>query len=264
MGGGRRARPGQCPATLDPKKPTRLVIFATPNGNTIEQTLGCAQADGLDWHFDIQHVAAQVRKLREVPPEENVVLACVEAEGLSWPAWKRKHARRPGAHPHGRRDDPRLAAGEVACGSRSPATAAAAASCSASSTAATRSPTESIASSSSTPTTLLRRRQARRQAARVAEGRATARLVVIAYDDREITLNGKRVVGPDGGTFRATSGCARGSRRTSPSPNRRAGDIVTRTALDGRLALLVHANPKNRILHTALVGEMNGLLRGPT
>src|SRR5262245_31343607 len=51
--------------SFDPKKPTRLVIFATPNGNTIEQTLGCGKADGLDWHFDIQHVAAQVRRLRE-------------------------------------------------------------------------------------------------------------------------------------------------------------------------------------------------------
>src|SRR4030095_1729694 len=70
------------PAALDPKKPTRLVIYATPNGNTIEQTLGCATADGLDWHFDIQHVAAQVRKLRDVSPNENIVLPCMEDAGL--------------------------------------------------------------------------------------------------------------------------------------------------------------------------------------
>src|SRR4051812_39630187 len=56
------------PAKLDRSKPTRLVIFATPNGNTIEQTLGCAKAPGLDWHFDIQHVAAQIRRLREMSP----------------------------------------------------------------------------------------------------------------------------------------------------------------------------------------------------
>ena len=54
------------PEVVDPKRPTRLVIYATPNGNTIEQTLGCGKADGLDWHFDIQHVAAQVRRLREL------------------------------------------------------------------------------------------------------------------------------------------------------------------------------------------------------
>src|SRR3954464_12851591 len=36
------------------------------------------------------------------------------------------------------------------------------------------------------------------------KGDASRRLVVIAYDDREITLNGKKVVGPTGGTYRAT------------------------------------------------------------
>ena len=30
------------------------------------------------------------------------------------------------------------------------------------------------------------------------------RLIVLAYDDREIMLDGKKVVGPTGGTFRAT------------------------------------------------------------
>ena len=138
---------------FDPKRPTRLVIYATPNGNTIEQTLGCATADGLDWHFDIQHVAAQVRKLRERLAEREhrprvrrgrrAELAGVEAE---------VHGR-PGARPQGRRDAPRLAARRQRARSRSPGTAAAGASCSASSTAATRSPTRSSASSSSTPTT---------------------------------------------------------------------------------------------------------------
>jgi hypothetical protein len=73
------------PERIDPKRPTRLVIHATPNGNTIEQTLGCAKAEGLDWHFDIQHVAAQVRRLREASPGENIVLACIEAEVLTGP-----------------------------------------------------------------------------------------------------------------------------------------------------------------------------------
>src|SRR3989442_1700607 len=74
------------PATLDPNKPTLLIIYATPNGNTIEQTLGCAKADGVDWHFDIQHVAAQVRRLRELDARENIVLAVTQAPKLSWPA----------------------------------------------------------------------------------------------------------------------------------------------------------------------------------
>jgi len=79
------------PGDLRPDAPTRVVFFATPNGNTIEQTLGCRAAPGLDWHYDIQHVAAQIRKLREIAPEENIVLACLEAEGLSWPSWRARH-----------------------------------------------------------------------------------------------------------------------------------------------------------------------------
>ena len=50
----------QVPEPL-PAGARRLVLYATPNGNTIEQTLGCATAPGRDWHFDTQHVAAQVR-----------------------------------------------------------------------------------------------------------------------------------------------------------------------------------------------------------
>src|SRR5262245_24198657 len=50
------------PLNIDAAKPTRLVFFATPNGNTIEQTLGCQAIPGLDWHYDIQHIAAQTRR----------------------------------------------------------------------------------------------------------------------------------------------------------------------------------------------------------
>src|SRR5262245_24292714 len=42
-----------------PARATRLVIFALPNGNTIEQTLGSKMVEGMNWHYDIQHVLAQ-------------------------------------------------------------------------------------------------------------------------------------------------------------------------------------------------------------
>ena len=90
------------------------------------------------------------------------------------------------------------------------------------------------------------------------------RLVVIAYDDRKITLNGKPVIGPDGGTFRATERMRSRFAKDVDFTRTAMGDFVAHTGLDGRIALLVHTNPKNRILHTALVGEMNGLLRGLT
>ena len=86
------------PGVFDSKKPTRLIFYATPNGNSIEQTLGADVALGAakssespdSWRFAIQHVAAQIRRLREVTPDENIVLVCAEAEDLSWPAWKRR------------------------------------------------------------------------------------------------------------------------------------------------------------------------------
>jgi hypothetical protein len=96
------------------------------------------------------------------------------------------------------------------------------------------------------------------------KGDGTRRLVVIAYDDRKVTLDGKPVVGPDGGTFRATERMRTRLARDETFTSSKGGDIESCTAMDGRIALLVHANPKNIILHTALVGEMNGLLRGLT
>jgi hypothetical protein len=250
------------PAKFDPKKPTRLVIYATPNGNTIEQTLGCAPTDGLDWHFDVQHVAAQVRKLREVLPNENVVLVCVEADGLSWPAWKRKYKDGParvlkvvetlrgwvpsenvrvtlaghsggGSFLFGVLDSADALPGFVDC-------------------VVFLDANYSYADADKHGDKLLA----------WLKGDRARRLVVIAYDDRNITLNGKPIIGPDGGTFRATERMHKRFATDVTFAESTADDIVSRTALDGRLALLVHTNPKNRILHTALVGEMNGLLRG--
>ena len=70
-------------------RPRVLVVFATPNGNTIEQSLGCAATKELDWRFDIQHVAAQMRRLREIDAEHEFVLAVVQAPQLSWPTFRR-------------------------------------------------------------------------------------------------------------------------------------------------------------------------------
>ena len=76
------------PQVMHPDRPTLVIFFATPNGNTIEQTMGCAMTPDLDWHFDIQHIAAQTRVLRDIDRTRNIVLVCMEAEGLSWPTWR--------------------------------------------------------------------------------------------------------------------------------------------------------------------------------
>ena len=64
-----------------------LVLFALPNGNTIEQTFGKRLQEGDDWHYDIQHIGAQTRFLRQVISDRTVVVAYLENQRKSWPAW---------------------------------------------------------------------------------------------------------------------------------------------------------------------------------
>lgn len=252
------------PQSFDAKKPTRLIVFATPNGNTIEQTLGCGKAPGQDYRFDIQHVAAQVRALQAGRPRENVVLVCTEAEGLSWPAWKKKFKDGParvrkavetfrGWVPG---DTVKLSlAGHSGGGSFL---------------------FGYLDSHDALPADLERvvfldanysYSDADRHGDKLLAwltGDAARRLVVVAYDDRKVTYNGKPVVGPDGGTFRATERMRARFAKDTPLTESTAGDFTHAVGLNGRVALHVHTNPKNVILHTALVGEMNGLLRAMT
>ncbi|MCB9881784.1 MAG: hypothetical protein H6834_08350 [Planctomycetes bacterium] len=246
------------PAERVPSRPWTVLFFATPNGNTLEQTLGCRPAPGLDWHYDIQHVAAQVRRLREVAPDENLVLACLEAEGLSWPAWRARHGgggagvraivqsvldALPGDDAHvvlsGHSGGGSFLWGFIEDGDALPNTV------------------ERIVFL-----------DANYSYSDELHGRklltwlehASTHLVVLAYDDREITYQGKKVIGPTGGTYRATQ---RMLDFFAPhvAPKTTADGALERTVgLEGRFHVLRHANPANRILHTALVGDMNGLL----
>jgi hypothetical protein len=72
-------------------KPILLVFFALPNGNTIEQTAGKKLSPGDNWHYDIQHIGAQTRWLRNVATNKTIVVAYLEAGGKSWPAWRKAH-----------------------------------------------------------------------------------------------------------------------------------------------------------------------------
>jgi hypothetical protein len=71
-------------------KKTILVLFALPNGNTTEQTMGKIITANDDWHFDIQHIRAQTAFLRN-KMNENIVVAYLENNFKSWPQWKQKH-----------------------------------------------------------------------------------------------------------------------------------------------------------------------------
>lgn len=77
--------------TSTKQKPTILIIYALPNGNSTAWTMGKKMSAGDDWHFDIQHIAAQTAFIRAALPQQKIVIAYLENGQKSWPAWKTKH-----------------------------------------------------------------------------------------------------------------------------------------------------------------------------
>ncbi len=78
------------PADFPPRKNTIIAFFALPNGNTTDQTMGKKMQPGDDWHFDIQHIRAQTKFIRN-QLKENFVVIYLENNYKSWPSWKQKH-----------------------------------------------------------------------------------------------------------------------------------------------------------------------------
>ena len=79
------------PLTFFKKGETIITFFALPNGNSTEQTMGKKMQPGDDWHFDIQHIKAQTRFIRQQLHHKNFVVIYLENNYKSWPSWKQKH-----------------------------------------------------------------------------------------------------------------------------------------------------------------------------
>ncbi len=246
-----------------PAKATRLIVYALPAGNTLEQTLGCNMKKGLDWHYDIQHIAAQTRLLRTLERQERITLVCAEAPKRFWPYYRktepdanRKIARLVATwrKEFGAEDAKVLLAGHSAGGSFMFGL---------------------IEGVDDIPSYIDRIAfldsnysfDATKHAAKIErwlKGDGSRRLIVIAYDDREITLNGKKVVGPTGGTFRATGRMREALGKVFPLTEKSDPPFKEWIGLNRRIRFYVHPNPENKILHTALVGEMNGFTHAAT
>jgi hypothetical protein len=242
-----------------PARATRLIVFALPNGNTLEQTLGCRMNPGLDWHYDIQHIAAQTRLLRTLDPNERIVLILAEAPGLSWPSFRRNV---PEAN---------AKIAELVDGWRQQFGTSNAKVTLTGHSGGGSFMSGVIEGNKTIPAYIDRIAfldanysfDAALHAQKIEEwlkGNSERRFIILCYDDREITLNGKKVVGPDGGTYRAT-----GRTRAALGKVFKLKDTVHEpfhetTGLDGRIHFYTHPNPENKILHTVLVGEMNGLV----
>lgn len=259
-----------------PARATRLIVFALPNGNTLEQTLGCEMKPGLDWHYDIQHVAAQTRLLRsldpvaaphrdsdaslgETRPRERIVLILAEAPGLSWPSF-RKNTPNANARIATLVDDWRRQFGDE----RTKVTLTG-------HSGGGSFMSGVIEGNQEIPNYIDRIAfldanysfDAALHAQKIANWLkvdSVRRFIIVCYDDREIMLNGKKVVGPDGGTYRATERTRAALGKVFELSESIHEPFHETTGLDGRIRFYSHPNPENKILHTVLVGEINGLV----
>lgn len=250
-------------APLQLKSPRRtLLLYATPNGNSLEQTLGCKTTSSDDWRMDIQHVAAQTRMYRSLNPTQDVILAVVQAPKLSWPTFRKDH-QNANKIIHAlvlkiRQDtkaDDVILSGHSGGGSFL---------------------FGFLDATDSIPPFVNRMIFLDANYSFSAENKHGDKLIqwlqaeknhklsVIAYDDREIMLSGKKVIGPTGGTYRATGRMIKDLEKSFQLERVRPNDFQITKCTENQVRFDIHLNPDNKILHTALVGEMNGLLHGLT
>lgn len=237
-------------------RPVRLIFYALPNGNTIEQTVGRKLAPGDDWHFNIQHIGAQTRFLRQVLTNQNVVVVYLENSLKSWPAWRREHG-----------DDfiPQLLDTVQAIFARWPVEVVLTGHSGGGSltfgylNTVTNIPAdvERIAFLDSnyayTATNHLAKLTAWLDSA------AQPRLCVLAYHDAVALLDGKPFVSASGGTWGRSHAMLEDLGRHFQFTSQTVGDLKTSSALNGRIRFLLLENPERKILHTVQV-ERNGFI----
>ena len=246
------------PSHLDVGKRVDLILYALPNGNSTAQTIGRKLTDGVDWHFDIQHIGAQTRALRARGLDQAVVVY-LEADTRSWPAWRSRIGyERANARIVAMVDRVRAEIGN-------PSQLAV--------TLTGHSGGGSfmfgfIEGQDSLPSWLERiafldanynfdARHGPKLATWLRRDSANT-LVVLAYDDREIMLDGKKVVSDSGGTWRASQRMLDYLRGPFALTTDTLGDFLCYHGQ--QVEVLLHPNPANRILHTEMIGEMNGYM----
>lgn len=230
------------PATNQTTTPNLLVIYALPNGNTLEETFGGKDADGTNWRYGIQHIGAQIRFVRTRLTNENVHLACLENSLKSWPAWRRI-ADRVGA-------DNWVLGGHSGGGSLI---------------------FGYIEARATIPHHVQRLvfldanyAYETHHAEKIREwlqDDPKHRLIVTAYEDHVALLDGKPFVSASGGTWGRSHAMLTDMGTHWQITTNRLTVPWTFEALDGRACLLLIPNPDRQILHTLQV-ERNGLIHG--
>lgn len=256
------------PTDFDTSKPTLLIIYLLPNGSTIEMTMGAKLEPGMPWQYDIQHIAAQTRKLRQIDHDRNIVVAYVEAQAkaykLTWPTWRKEKGDAGGklirgiverivksvpakdvkvdliAHSGGGSFIFGYLNAEKAIG-------------------------DNIERISWIDANYGYDEADGHGAKLLAwlKGDANRHLVVFAYNDRAATLNGKPFVSETGGTFYRSHKMVEFFEKNGGLDRKDHEPFEDYVGMKGQIHLMLHTNPEKKILHTVLV-ERNGLLEAVT
>ncbi|MDI6784200.1 MAG: hypothetical protein QME64_08930, partial [bacterium] len=249
---------------FNPKKPTKLILYTLPNGNTIAQTFGKKLKPGDDWHYNIQHIGAQTRQLRDIIKKENIIVTYLEASSKSWPSWRGVHKENSGQLIPQIIDSVK--------------------------TQLPRQPDSVVLSSHSgggsfifgfinsvehIPDWVTRLSfldsvynysDVEKHGDKFIEWlkqNPKHHLNIISYDDRNIMLDGKLVLGPTGGTYRKTHKLIDRFQQEFPLSMSSTADYMHWRGMNGQIDIIIHPNPENKILHTVLV-EKNGFIHSMT
>jgi hypothetical protein len=241
-----------------PGKKVLLIFYALPNGNTTEQTIGKKLQPGDDWHFDIQHIGAQTRFLRELLSDRVVVVAYLENSLKSWPAWRKKYGDKP--IPEMMATVKRMFAGHAV---------------------------ETVLSGHSGGGSLLfgylnavetvpddvvricfldsnyaydAKLGHLEKLAAWLKADNQHYLCVLAYNDAVALLDGKPFVSAAGGTWGKSHEMQRELEEVFPFTSRADTEFQRFSALDGRVEFILKENPDKKVLHTVQV-ERNGFIQ---
>lgn len=240
------------------EKSVLLVFYALPNGNTIEETVGKKLQPGDDWHFDIQHIGAQTRWLRQVMTNKTIVVTYLQAGTKSWPLWRKQY-----------QDQRIVEMVEGVC-----------------SVFASNKTEVALASHSGGGSLffgyLNAVKQIPDQVRRIAlldsdygyDSKLHAdkiktwlvaskenHLCVLAYQDYLAQLNGRSFVSENGGTWGRSHALLDDLSRQFHFINRTNGGLETVSDPDGQVEFLLKENPEHKIFHTVQV-ERNGFIQG--
>ena len=247
------------PAVLREGKPVRLVLYAAPAGNTIGQTLGRRTEPGDDWHFDIQHIAAQTRWLRKNADDADIVVVCLQCAEKFWPAWRKK------SDPGNRRipqivDEirQRFAGREVQLVLSGHSAGGAFVFGYIDGVSTIPADVTRIAFLDSNYAYSATKDHSAKLAAWLSSD-ATHSLCVLAYHDSIALLDGKAFISEEGGTWGRSHAMQRDLAATFYFKEEAADTLQRFIALDGRVQFLLRENPTREVLHTRLV-EWNGFI----